>query len=485
MLFRSLRYTNMSELRQGNMSELREGEDPFFSSIRALKAMLHPMSTQLDLRSTNEGEGTRDIAQHDLRTPCKSLNVQVIRHEIIDLQSKLQEAEEIAVERERDEIHHSIEQERLELLSSLKAAEESVTEEKLLQLATEQLLLTTQLERKVEQEKFAMEVEIRSNLEQEIHDLQNKLKVAEVTIDDVQSEKISLDRQFHEVTRVLKEKEKLLACEKLMRLAAAQERFNLQSKVKSAAEAAELEIHSLQSSLNDANESLSKERVLRLAMEHERDEICLEFEEMTKDLQYQKTLSNQSPQVETPVRNTQLVDDLNARLRAAEATAEKEKQQRLALEQERDEILLECREARTLFESPIQDDPYLLKKETQRLLATRNEERKKHLKEMDRIHLQLQGAISQRDSMEARLQGSKKVTDNLSNELEKAYAKIRELKGEDEGVSIINNSASGKHGRSDGDDPISITEDNETVNGIISNEDNDQLHACKYSKLSD
>jgi hypothetical protein len=156
------------------------------------------------------------------------------------------------------------------------------------------------------------------------------------------------------------------------------------------------------------------------------------------------------------------------------------------MEQERDEVLLECREARTLFMSPMQADPFLLKMEAQRLLTTRIEERKKHLKEMDHIHLQLQRAMSQRDSMEARLEGSKKITDNLSNELEIAYAEIRELQGNDDGGgSTINNSIpTRKHDRSTGNDrhdPISI-EDSEFV---MRNDGYDQLHTRKYSKLSD
>ena len=525
------------------MSELCEGEDPFFSSIRALKAMIQPKSTQIDglpLRSTNDGVvRTRNIALHDntkITTQLQeSSNIQTIRNVLLDLQSRLKEVEEVAaqelvlrvaVERERDEILsrwkaatentsnyktleqdllqarsalciaeelaveerskilQSAEQEQLELRSSLKVAEESVKQEKSLRLVAEQYLIDIQSERKAEQRKFAMEAELRSNLEQERHDLQNKLKVALVTIDDVRSEKLAIEQQLKDIGRALEELENNLSHDKLMRLAAEQERNDLQEQLKSAMETSEQERRHLHSSLNDATKTISEEQTLRLAAEQERNEISREYEKVKKDLDdHLKNRSNMA-QIETPVRNVQLVDDLSARLSAAVATAEKEKQQRLAVEQERDEVLLECREARRLFESPMDGDPYLLKKEAQRILATRIEERKKHLKEMDWIHLQLQRAISQRDSMEARLQGSKKVTDTLSNELEKAYSKIRELNGEDEAQNShrgnMNDAASRKHGRSDNADPISV-EDNET----LLHDDIDQSCAHKYSKASD
>jgi hypothetical protein len=87
--------------------------------------------------------------------------------------------------------------------------------------------------------------------------------------------------------------------------------------------------------------------------------------------------------------------------------------------------------------------------------------------------------------MEARLHGAKKVTDNLSQELDKAYAKIRELTREDDNGSIMHNSMLGKHGRSDNSgDPISV-EENKTVTNTRVNEDKNLCHENKHSKLSD
>ena len=358
--------------------------------------------------------------------------------------------------------------------------ESSNNEEKALRLATEQLLLDMQMKRNSDRENIETETEIRSNLEQGIRELRHQLRDAEVTIDKVKSEKIAIEQQLHDAKRALKEEQSNLSNEKQMRLTAEEKRLNVQTQLNAAAVTAEQEKRNLQSSLNDAEKLISEERALRLAVEQDRDKILLKYEDLEQEME------NDAPHFETPVRNSQLVDDLNARLSAAEATAEKEKQQRLAIEQERDEVIMECRETRILFESPMKGDPYFLKKEAQRLLTSRIEERKKHLKEMDRIHLQLQLAISQQDSMEVRLQGSKRISDNLSNELDKAYSIIRELRGEDDAKKTVgidmNNLTPGKHGRSDSTDPKPI-EESEIIVGRTLIDDDEQLGPRKRSKV--
>jgi hypothetical protein len=115
--------------------------------------------------------------------------------------------------------------------------------------------------------------------------------------------------------------------------------------------------------------------------------------------------------------------DLRAKLQSAEATVEKERRLRLAVERERDEILIECQEAKKLFESPLPDDMVYLKREALRLIESRQNERAMHLKEMDHLHLQMQQAISQRDSMQARLMASQ----NTIQELERKLANAREI----------------------------------------------------------
>lgn len=494
------------------MSEFREGEDPFFSSIRVLKAMVQPKATHLDRRSANEGVVT-SIRTTNRDTSNASLldksSIQTIRNVLIDLQAKLEESEEVAakemvlrlsVERERDElvsrlkttenaatenkscrealekeldharlalrhaeevaaeeifkIKSSAEQESLQMKLALNDAEELVAKEKSLRDATEQLLLEMRVN---VQDDVTTEAQHRSNLERKVHDLQDKLYNAESTIEQFESMRIVIEQQLNEAKRALEEKESLLSHEKLMRREAEQELSDMRSKL-SSARIDENEKLNLQSSLVGTERAISEEKELRLVAEQERDRISQEFEEAKKDWENQTKRRNHISQTETPIRNAQVIDDLSAKLSAAEATAEKEKQQRLAVEQERDEVLLECREARILFESPGQGDPYLLKKEAQRLLTTRIEERKKHLKEMDRLHLQLQRAVSQRDSMEARLQGSKKITDNLSNELEVAYSRIRELSRDDEEdrANDINSSKPGKRARTDDTDPTTL-----------------------------
>ena len=363
----------------------------------------------------------------------------------------LRYAEEVAAE-EIFKIKNSAEQESLQMKLALNDAEELVAKEKSLRDATEQLLLEMRVN---VQDDVTMEAQHRSNLERKVHDLQDKLYNAESTIEQFESMRIVIEQQLNEAKRALEEKESLLSREKLMRREAEQELSDMRSKL-SSARIDENEKLNLQSSL--VERAISEERELRLVAEQERDRISQEFEEAKNDWENQTKRRSNISQTETPIRNAQVIDDLSAKLSAAEATAEKEKQQRLAVEQERDEVLLECREARILFESPGQGDPYLLKKEAQRLLTTRIEERKKHLKEMDRLHLQLQRAVSQRDSMEARLQGSKKITDNLSNELEVAYSRIRELSRDDEEdrANDINSSKPGKRARTDDTDPTTL-----------------------------
>ena len=123
--------------------------------------------------------------------------------------------------------------------------------------------------------------------------------------------------------------------------------------------------------------------------------------------------SGDSPDDSGSLKNCDLIDDLQAKLLSAEATVEKERCLRIAVEQERDEVLVECQEAKKLFESPLPNDTIFLKKEARRLIESRQSERENHLKEMDHLHLKMQQAISQRDSMQAKLLSSQDMIQEL------------------------------------------------------------------------
>ena len=124
------------------MSEDRKDEDPFFSSIRTLKAMIQPKAPHLDvLRSTNS-VGKRDVANHDGTKSTTSIvdtsNIQTIRNVLNDLQSRLTEAEEVAVQEMVRRL--AVERERDEIQTRCKAAEDVATESTSCREALEQEL---------------------------------------------------------------------------------------------------------------------------------------------------------------------------------------------------------------------------------------------------------------------------------------------------------------------------------------------------------
>jgi chromosome segregation ATPase len=115
------------------------------------------------------------------------------------------------------------------------------------------------------------------------------------------------------------------------------------------------------------------------------------------------------------------LNSLLSKLHAAEAAALKERSLRLSIEKTYDDLVanrkLSHKERETTSPSkvPLQDEVNHLKKEIARQRAARDEERKKHLEEMDHLHQQRQSALSQRDSMEARLLGAQQLVEELQS----------------------------------------------------------------------
>jgi hypothetical protein len=175
------------------------------------------------------------------------------------------------------------------------------------------------------------------------------------------------------------------------------------------------------------------------------------------------------------------IDDLRAKLQSAEATVEKERRLRLAVERERDDILVECEEAKKLFESPLPDDIVYLKKEALRLIESRQNERSMHLKEMDHLHLKMQQAISRRDSMQARLLASQNTIQELERKLTNAREIIQVY------VAISNNvlgesytaTLPSKHSRSDNDSPSPCPQSRQGKSAKVSEESREQKDASR------
>ena len=136
---------------------------------------------------------------------------------------------------------------------------------------------------------------------------------------------------------------------------------------------------------------------------------------------------------ETPVlpQHVEALSALQSKLHDAEATARKERTFRLSVEKEREDLVAATRllserlETKSASKVPWRDDINHLRKENERQRTARDEERKKHLEEMDFLHQQRQSAISQRDSMEARLLGNGKLIDELQAEVVKARGEIQ------------------------------------------------------------
>lgn len=136
---------------------------------------------------------------------------------------------------------------------------------------------------------------------------------------------------------------------------------------------------------------------------------------------------------ESPVspQHAEALSALQSKLHAAEETARKERTFRLSVEKEREDLVAAGRllneklETKSASKVPWRDDINYLKKENERLRTAREEERKKHFEEMDHVHEQLQSAISQRDSMEARLLGNRTFIDELQAEARKAQYEIQ------------------------------------------------------------
>jgi PAS domain-containing protein len=179
-----------------------------------------------------------------------------------------------------------------------------------------------------------------------------------------------------------------------------------------------------------------------------------------------------------------LVRDLQSKVQSAEATAEKERLLRLTVEQERDEILFECRESKRLFESPFQGDVMFLKEEARRQLASRIDERKKHLKEMDNLHLQKQQAVSQRDSMEARLLGSLKTIDELEVELTRARGKIQEYVAASKESTYSEPSTSRQAKRDRSENELSLSKGEAVEHGMSYTETAHQPKLTKFSNAA-
>jgi hypothetical protein len=454
-------------------------EDPFFSSIRALKAMIQstrcdaPLPLKQEQSLTPKAAAVKNTDKTKNSTlPFDFSNIQHIRNVLVDLQSRFKDSEE-ALTAEM-ELRLAIEQERNDLAKRLMAIEVELSQEKFLRkdigrtwsktqsaltaakidtlqqqrdhetrlkASVEDALKEKSLRSVVEQECLNLQLaltsvaEEASNMnviqvaaEQEILDLRSKLKVAEQTLLEEKSHRISMEQEWLSTKSLLNDTKDELSKEKLMRCSVEQERNDLNSTLQIAIDTATEERLDLQSKIEAAQLATSEERMLRLNMEQEKDRILSKHEAALNDMVASKVHASNTAQSSTEKihqgKDDTASDDFSLKLIADEALAEREKQRR--------EELFSYHDERTPFESPLKGGKNVIDGEGHRQVTSRIEERKKHLKEMDHLHLQLQRAISQRDSMEARVHGSKKIADDLSNELANANAKIEAYEREAE-----------------------------------------------------
>jgi chromosome segregation ATPase len=129
------------------------------------------------------------------------------------------------------------------------------------------------------------------------------------------------------------------------------------------------------------------------------------------------------PQHEEEESTNERLAELQTKLREADTAVRKERALRKSMERAFEDltthrkILTEELEKTTSLNKPLQDELALLRKEKIDERKSFDEKTKKHLEEMDNLHQQKQSALSQRDSMEARMLGSEKLAKELQVEL--------------------------------------------------------------------
>lgn len=146
----------------------------------------------------------------------------------------------------------------------------------------------------------------------------------------------------------------------------------------------------------------------------------------------QRLLDSRRQQHETSEASTQVSQEeesklveLQRKLRDADTAVRKERALRKSMERAFEDltahrkILTEELEKSNAVQKSLQEEISLLRKEKMLEINAFKDERKKHLEEMDNLHQQKQSALSQRDSMEARMLGSEKLAAELKAELVK------------------------------------------------------------------
>lgn len=164
-----------------------------------------------------------------------------------------------------------------------------------------------------------------------------------------------------------------------------------------------------QAKLESAKEASEKEKALRLAKEKELEELRL-----TKDKELEELRAKMEPAA-TPTQQETTGTPKGKMKKEVESSG--------LLGTPTRKIKMEggvAVPASPLNVPLLQDKITRLSREKEELRLGKEEDHKKHLQEMDRLLQQKQSAVSQRDSMAAKLSGSQKVLEELRAQLEAA-----------------------------------------------------------------
>jgi len=136
------------------------------------------------------------------------------------------------------------------------------------------------------------------------------------------------------------------------------------------------------------------------------------------------------------------LEELQTKLREVDTAFRKERALRRSMERAFEDltahrkILTEELEKSTSLNTSLQDGIALLRKEKVEERKSFEEKMKTHLEEMDNLHQQKQSALSQRDSMEARMLGSEKLAKELQEELDNVKKRLKEQEGHHSEASL-------------------------------------------------
>ena len=238
-----------------------------------------------------------------------------------------------------------------------------------------------------------------------VQDLQSKIELVQGALRQEISLRLSVEKAHQESTKQLGEK-----------LKEAQEQLALEK----ARNEDKVIIQELQSKLQAAQAAAGQEQLLRVDKEKELEEQAAKMSAMAKELGAAKTAD---------AANT------SAPAKTGETPATPQGKRQVQKQ--------EGPHTASPSNFPLlQDKIAQLKRENENLQSTAMSERQKHLQEMDRILQQEQSALSQRDSLAARLAGSEKVMAELRAQLaaavEETTDKDRDLLEESYKVIVDN-----------------------------------------------